>query len=137
MEHQDLLSGFIRLHILHHAAEGELYGQWMIDELARHEPAGEVEEEPPENLDAILAQVLRAIAEDPDFMTPIKTFKRQLFERLKGETPDLKSLLVCYLAIEGLRSMNLFDSDVLSNDERQLLVSSLLEIAGSMSPMLP
>jgi PadR family transcriptional regulator PadR len=36
MEHQDLLSGFVRLHVLHHAAEGELYGQWMIEELARH-----------------------------------------------------------------------------------------------------
>ncbi|QND68355.1 TetR/AcrR family transcriptional regulator [Mesorhizobium loti] len=73
--------------------------------------------------------IFSAIAEDPDFMTPIKTFKRHLFERLKGETPDLKSLLVCYLAIEGLRSMNLFDADVLSKDERELLVSSLLEIA--------
>ncbi|TIX04094.1 MAG: TetR/AcrR family transcriptional regulator [Mesorhizobium sp.] len=59
-----------------------------------------------------------------------KSFRRQVFERLKGETPDLKALLVCYLAIEGLRSMNLFDSDVLSVDERRLLVSSLLEIAG-------
>ncbi|TSE11578.1 TetR/AcrR family transcriptional regulator [Mesorhizobium intechi] len=75
--------------------------------------------------------IFSAIAEDPDFMTPIKTFKRQLFERLKGETSDLKSLLVCYLAIEGLRSMNLFDSDVLSKDERELLVASLLEIASS------
>lgn len=36
MEYQDLLSGLIRLHVLHHAAEGELYGQWMIEELARH-----------------------------------------------------------------------------------------------------
>jgi PadR family transcriptional regulator PadR len=36
MDHRDLLSGFIRLHILHHAAEGELYGQWMIEELACH-----------------------------------------------------------------------------------------------------
>jgi PadR family transcriptional regulator, regulatory protein PadR len=36
MEHQDLLSGLIRLHVLHHAVEGELYGQWMIDELAHH-----------------------------------------------------------------------------------------------------
>ncbi|MGH9615061.1 MAG: PadR family transcriptional regulator [Bryobacteraceae bacterium] len=36
MEYQDLLVGFIRLHILHHAAEGDLYGQWMIDELAHH-----------------------------------------------------------------------------------------------------
>ena len=36
MEHRDLLSGFVRLHILHHAAEGDLYGQWMIEELKRH-----------------------------------------------------------------------------------------------------
>jgi PadR family transcriptional regulator, regulatory protein PadR len=36
MHHRDLLSGFIRLHILDHAAEGELYGQWMIEELAHH-----------------------------------------------------------------------------------------------------
>jgi len=36
MEFHDLLSGFVRIHILHHAAEGELYGQWMIEELGRH-----------------------------------------------------------------------------------------------------
>lgn len=36
MEHHDLLAGFIRLHVLHHAAEHEIYGLWMIEELARH-----------------------------------------------------------------------------------------------------
>lgn len=36
MANQDLLSGFIRIHILHHAAEGDVYGQWIIEELARH-----------------------------------------------------------------------------------------------------
>jgi len=36
MEHHDLLAGFVRLHILHHAAEHEVYGQWIIEELARH-----------------------------------------------------------------------------------------------------
>jgi DNA-binding PadR family transcriptional regulator len=36
MEHQELLAGLIRLHILHHAAESDVYGQWMIEELARH-----------------------------------------------------------------------------------------------------
>jgi len=35
-QHHDLLSGFIRMHILHHAAEEEIYGQWIIEELARH-----------------------------------------------------------------------------------------------------
>lgn len=36
IEHHDLLAGLVRLHILHHAAKREIYGQWMIDELARH-----------------------------------------------------------------------------------------------------
>ncbi len=36
MEHKDLLSGFVRLHILHHASEHEIYGLWIIEELARH-----------------------------------------------------------------------------------------------------
>jgi DNA-binding PadR family transcriptional regulator len=36
MEHRELLSGLIRLHVLHHAVEGEIFGQWIIEELARH-----------------------------------------------------------------------------------------------------
>jgi PadR family transcriptional regulator, regulatory protein PadR len=36
MAHHDLLSGLVRLHVLHHAAEHEIYGQWMIEELAHH-----------------------------------------------------------------------------------------------------
>lgn len=75
--------------------------------------------------------IFSAIAEDPDFLTPIKAFRRQLFERLKAQTPDAKALLICYLAIEGLRSMNLFDSGVLSQDERKVLVDSLMEVAGA------
>jgi PadR family transcriptional regulator PadR len=36
MKHQELLTGLIRLHILHHASMAPFYGQWMIHELARH-----------------------------------------------------------------------------------------------------
>lgn len=36
MEHHDLLAGLVRLHVLHHAGAHEVYGQWMIDELAQH-----------------------------------------------------------------------------------------------------
>ena len=36
MEHQELLAGFVRLHILHHAARGGIYGREMIEELERH-----------------------------------------------------------------------------------------------------
>jgi len=35
-EYRDLYSGLIRLHILHHAVEGPVFGLWMAEELARH-----------------------------------------------------------------------------------------------------
>ena len=33
---QDLYGGLIRLHILHHASKGPVFGLWFIEELARH-----------------------------------------------------------------------------------------------------
>lgn len=33
---RDLYSGLIRLHVLHHAVEGPVFGLGMIEELARH-----------------------------------------------------------------------------------------------------
>lgn len=32
----DLYRGLIRLHVLHHAAEHAVFGQWLIDELGHH-----------------------------------------------------------------------------------------------------
>ena len=36
MSEKELYSGLIRLHILHHAAKGPIYGNWVIQELSRH-----------------------------------------------------------------------------------------------------
>jgi DNA-binding PadR family transcriptional regulator len=33
---REFFRGIVRLHILHHAAQGEVYGAWMSEELARH-----------------------------------------------------------------------------------------------------
>jgi DNA-binding PadR family transcriptional regulator len=33
---REILLGFWKAHILHHALEGPLHGQWMLDELRRH-----------------------------------------------------------------------------------------------------
>lgn len=35
-EEQDLYSGLIRLHILHHASKEPVFGFWFIEELRRH-----------------------------------------------------------------------------------------------------
>jgi AcrR family transcriptional regulator len=89
--------------------------------------ASECEEKQPASANWIFS----AIAEDPDFLSPMKAFHRQLFARLKEDSGDLRAVLLCYLAIEGLRSMNLFDFDILSDAERRALLSSLLDIAES------
>ncbi len=36
MPYEDLLSGLIELHVLYHAAEGEIFGLSMLTELKRH-----------------------------------------------------------------------------------------------------
>jgi DNA-binding PadR family transcriptional regulator len=36
MDEKDLFGGLIRLHILHHAAEANIFGLGIIEELARH-----------------------------------------------------------------------------------------------------
>lgn len=33
---RDFFLGFIKIHILHHAAKEPVYGLWLIDELGRH-----------------------------------------------------------------------------------------------------
>jgi DNA-binding PadR family transcriptional regulator len=33
---QEFFGGLIRLHILHHAAQGPVFGLWLIEELRRH-----------------------------------------------------------------------------------------------------
>ena len=35
-DHREFVSGFIRLHIIHHAAREPVVGFWMIEELRRH-----------------------------------------------------------------------------------------------------
>ena len=36
VKHQEFLAGLIRLHVLHHAVEGEFFGNWMLEELRQH-----------------------------------------------------------------------------------------------------
>jgi PadR family transcriptional regulator PadR len=35
--HREILLAFWKVHILHHAAQHPIYGQWMLEELRRHD----------------------------------------------------------------------------------------------------
>lgn len=71
------------------------------------------------------AGLLAVMADDPDFLLPIKAFKRRLLDRLKANSPDATRLLLVFLALEGLRSLKLFDMDVLTSEEKELVFSAL------------
>lgn len=75
------------------------------------------------------AGVLAAIAEDPDFLKPVKEFQRRLLDRLQAGAPNADDVLVIYLALEGLRSLRLFDLDVLTEAEQQRALAAMRERA--------
>lgn len=80
------------------------------------------------------AWLLTAVAEDPDFMQPIQDYKRRLLDRLLAEAPDRASLLILFLALEGLRSLTLFRLDVLSDDEREAALARLAAMVTADNP---
>ncbi|MGD9914417.1 MAG: TetR/AcrR family transcriptional regulator [Rhizobiaceae bacterium] len=73
--------------------------------------------------------MLAALAENPDFLKPIRAFKRRVLDRLKTETDDLPGLLLAFLALEGLRSLTVFDLDVLTPAERETVHAVLAGVA--------
>jgi AcrR family transcriptional regulator len=79
--------------------------------------------------EAPAAWIFSAVAEDPDFLAPVTLHRRRLLERMKAETSDRAHLLVTVLAMEGLRSMKLFDSDILTAEDRRLFVDRMLAMA--------
>ena len=69
--------------------------------------------------------LLAAIAEDPDFLKPIKAFHRRLLDRLKADAEDNTAMLIVYLVLEGLQSMKLLDMRVLTDDETATVMTAL------------
>lgn len=61
--------------------------------------------------------LLAAMAEDPDFMAPVRRHHRAFLSGLAEKTSDPATALVVYLAVQGVRSMNLLNVDVLTDAE--------------------
>ena len=73
--------------------------------------------------------LLAALAENPDFLAPIRRHHRAFLDRLKEKTNDPETALVVFLAIQGVRSMNLLNIDIMTNEEFN-------EVAAKLKSML-
>ena len=69
--------------------------------------------------------VLAAMAESPEFLAPVRRFNRKLLDRLEANSSNVAKALIVYLALEGMRSLRLFELDVLTPDERETVLRSL------------
>lgn len=78
------------------------------------------------------AGVLAAIVESPDFIGPVREHNRAVVEGIRQTSPDPQLGLVAFLAIEGMRALQLFDTDPLTPSERKAVLAALLRLlAGS------
>jgi len=77
--------------------------------------------------------ILAAMVENPDFLVPVRRFNRILLDRMKANSRSERIALVVYLALEGMRSLRLFDVDIMSNEERDTALEALesLAVAGA------
>ena len=68
---------------------------------------------------------LAAMVQQPELLRPVREFKRRVLDRMLASSPDAGTALVLFLAMDGLRSMKLFDLDILTDNERQLAIQAL------------
>lgn len=69
--------------------------------------------------------VLAALAENPELLVPVSRFKRRLLDRLKANAKDESRALAVFLALEGMRSLRLFETDIVTPAEREAVLGFL------------
>ncbi len=74
--------------------------------------------------------VLAAIVQFPELLQPIAEFKRKLLDRMIGAGGEADLVLIVFLALEGLRSMQLMDMNILTEEESARAVEALHRMIG-------
>lgn len=69
--------------------------------------------------------LLAALAENPEFLAPVRRYHRSFLDRVKENAGDPAMAMVVFLAIEGLRSTHLLNIDVMSVSEIDDVVGRL------------
>lgn len=74
--------------------------------------------------------LLAAMAENPDFMEPVRRFNREMLDRIAASPGAPSMALIALLAVEGLRLTQLLGTDVLTADERANALDALAKLLG-------
>lgn len=69
--------------------------------------------------------LLAAMAEDPDMLAPVRRFERDFLTRIRANASDPQMATLAFLAIQGIRAMELLNTQVLDRTEEDALMGWL------------
>jgi len=70
--------------------------------------------------------VLAALAENPHLLEPVRADQVRVVDRIRSSAIDLDMSLIAFLAVEGLKALDLFEADPLTAEERDRVLDSLV-----------
>jgi len=74
------------------------------------------------------AGLLAAMAENPDFLRPVRRHQRSLMDRVKACTSDPVDGLIAFLALQGIKSQELLSIQTLNPQEFDAVIERLRSI---------
>lgn len=74
--------------------------------------------------------LLAAMAEGAEFLDPVRHYQRVFLDRMKATASDPAMAIVVFLAIQGIKSMDLMTIDTLEKDEIAAALGKLGELLG-------
>ncbi len=75
--------------------------------------------------------LLAALGEDPGFLAPVRRFDRSLLDRMKANSSDPTVALIVFLALHGMKSMQLLNIECVDETEFKAAVARLYDMIGT------
>lgn len=72
--------------------------------------------------------LLAALAENPDFLKPVRRFEREFLDRMKENSADPALSIVIFLVALGVRNSALINLDILTDEEFHLVTDRLKQL---------
>lgn len=73
--------------------------------------------------------LMAALAENPNLLDPVRAFNRSFLDRITGTSADPAMAMIVFLALEGVRSMDMLNVGVLRPEEFAAVIEKLKSLS--------
>jgi hypothetical protein len=70
--------------------------------------------------------ILVAFAENPNLLEPVRVHQRRVVERIRASASHPELSMIAFLALEGLKILDVFETNALTGGERERVLDTLL-----------